>query len=295
MNVNAGLFLDFVFALSILVAFISGDVLYYFLKLNFWIVFFAVFLIYLSAVFFIIRYRIDKRTETIEEELPDVLSLISANIKSGMTIEDAMMSSSRGKSLLKNELRNVGKEIMLGKETGIALKESAARFKSEKFEKTAGLISSGIKSGGSLAELLDQISRNLRNEEIMEKKINQTVLMYAIFIFTAFGLVAPVLLGLSVFLVKMIGDIITGVDVSSSGAGMSVISLSASPLTPEFITLFAVVFLLSGSVLTSLLVGQIMKGKTTFGIKYIPLLCILTLSLFFITKKVIFVMLQGLT
>src|SRR3990172_2181331 len=124
-----------------------------------------------GLLFFVVANMIiiliaDSRGKEIEELLPDVLQLISANVRAGMTIDKAIWLSARPEfGLLEEEIRRVGAKTMGGKPLARALEEMSERIKSTLLDRTVRLIIEGIQSGGELAKLLDETATNIRAAE----------------------------------------------------------------------------------------------------------------------------------
>ena len=111
---------------------------------------------------------------------------MASNLKSGLTVDRALLMSARPEfGPFEEELNIVGKEITIGKELDVALTNMTKRIKSDKLEKTIALIVSGLRSGGRLSSLLEQTAENLRRQKLVEDKVRSNVLMYLIFIFVA--------------------------------------------------------------------------------------------------------------
>ncbi|MFQ6055173.1 MAG: type II secretion system F family protein, partial [Methanosarcinales archaeon] len=126
--------------------------------------------------------------------LPDVLQLISANVRAGMTVDKAIWLSARPEfGILEEEVRKVGAKTMGGKPINLALKEMSKKIKSKILDRTVKLIIEGIESGGDLAKLLDETSSNIRTTQSLRKEIRSSVMMYSIFILFAAVLGAPML------------------------------------------------------------------------------------------------------
>ncbi len=240
---------------------------------------------------------VNKRTRFVESVLPDVLQLMASNLKAGLTVDQALLSSTRPEfGILKDEINRIGKEIATGKEIEIALKHMSRRIKSEKLDKTVSLISSGLKSGGELASLLDQTAVNLRDQKFVEDKVKSNVLMYVIFIFIAISIGAPLLFGLSSFLIGVLTDIMSGITIPAEATARMNLPLAVTEvsISTSFIIRYAIVSLITTSILGSLVLGLISKGKEKEGIKFIPALILLTVVVFFLVRTVIKNVLGGL-
>lgn len=240
------------------------------------------------AVYLWLLLSVDARAALIEKSLPDCLQLMASNLRAGLTTDKALLLSSRYEfGPLSEEINRVGKEVTAGKDIDIALMETTKRVRSEKYKKTIMLITSGLKSGGELAPLLEQTSRNLRNEEFVEEKIRSNVKMYVIFIFAAVGFGAPLLFGLSSFLVEIMTNLLATIEVPQVTTIDVPLSLTKITISPRFIKTYIITSLVMVSIFGSLIVGLISKGEEKNGIKFIPLLITVTLVIFFTVRFLI--------
>jgi len=156
------------------------------------------------------------------------------------------------------------------------------------------LINSGLKSGGQLASLLEQTAKNLRQQKLIDDKIRANVMMYVIFIFIAVGFGSPLLFGLSTFLVEVLTKNIALIAPEGGAAVSLPISFSEISISIDFIIKFAVIILLTSSVMGSLIIGLISKGKEKQGIKFIPILSVFALSVFLVIRYLIRNLLSGM-
>ncbi len=228
------------------------------------------------------------RIKKMEDIFPDFIELVASNLRAGMTVDRALIVSSRKEfSPLDEEILNLGKDILTGKEISLALIEMAERTKSEKIQKTMTVINTGIKSGGNLAVLLELTAINMREKTFMEKRASSNVLMYVIFIFFAVSIGAPVLFSLSTVLVNVLTSIlgnIPKVEVTQINIPFTFTSINISA---DFIMYFALIFQTTIALLASLLIGLVGKGEERAGLKYTIPLIILSTTVFFIVRTVL--------
>ena len=256
-------------------------------------IFFLSLIILTISMYFILSLKGDATAKFVENVLPDALQLMSSNLRAGLTTDRALLLSARPEfGVLSEEINNVGKKIALGEDISDAMIEVTKKFKSDKLKKTFYLIVVGLRSGGELTDLLGQTSVNLRQERFLDEKIRTNVLMYVIFIFAAIGFGAPVLFGLSSFLIGILEKNLSLVELPQSAA--LPITFSQNMVSSSFILTFSIVSLITTSILGSLVLGLISKGKEKYGIKFIPILLILTLSIFFLTRFLIGSLFGGL-
>lgn len=237
---------------------------------------------------FIEGLKASARIKKIEGVFPDFLSLVASNLRAGMTVDKAMLLSARPEfEPLDKEILETGKDISTGKPVELALKALGKRINSDKIDKTLLIILSGIRAGGDLAILLEETSRNMRQREFVEKKAASQVLMYVIFIFLAVSIFSPGLFALSGVLVGTMTDLMSGMDMDAAASVSSPVSFSEISISTNFIFYFSLFFIIVMDVMASMILGLVSKGNEKEGFRYMPIMLILSLSIFFILGKVL--------
>lgn len=247
-------------------------------------------LILLVFVYFIVQRRLKKYSDIkkMEDAFPDFISLMSSNLRAGMTIDRALLLSSRKEfAPLDKEITQLGKDIMTGKEINKALIDMSDRINSEEIRKTILLIVSGIRSGGNLSVLLEQVSSNMRARAFVGKRAASNVLMYVIFIFFAVAIGAPVLFGLSSILVGVLTEMASNIP-SDQIVNVNVpFVFTEVNISVTFIIYFALAFIISTDILASFVLGLVSKGRERDGLKYIVPLILVSVTMFFLSRMVI--------
>lgn len=282
-SIKRNLFIGIVFGLVVgsLVLFFNKKLIYSLVSLILSIVLYFVF------VYFKESLARTERIKKIENVFPDFLQLMSSNLRAGMTIDRAMLLSSRPEfSPLDEEILKTGKDITVGKVMEIALIDMSKRINSKKINKIILLINSGIRSGGDLAILLEETSRGMRDRAILEKKAASNVLMYVIFIFLAVSFFAPALFSLSNVLVEVLTNIFSGIPEVKANINMPFV-LSKINLSTAFVFYFSISFMMIIDLLACLILGLISKGEEKQGLKFFPIIAILSLGVFFITRVIV--------
>jgi pilus assembly protein TadC len=249
-------------------------------------VFPAAFLVTLGTIHLFLYVAMEKRTKFVEGILPDALQLIAANIKSGFIPSRAMMLSARTEfGPLSEAIKRAGKETMTGKSLTESLQELTRTIKSDILETTVKLVGRGIRSGGQLVSLFEETAVDIRRREGIRREVRANIIMYGIFITFAGCAGAPALYALSGFLVSTIsrlgGMAQVPEDISSRlplQIGMNV------EISSEFLMLFSVAAIVITTVFGGLILGLISSGKESSGAKYIPILLLVSLSLYFIAS-----------
>lgn len=266
------LYFELLLDLSRIVSFVAG--------------FITGFLLIEFLVYVLLSMAVDSKTDQVEESLPEALQLMSSNIRAGLTTDKALLLSARPEfGPLATEIKRVGRETMMGRNLASALMDITKRTKSDHLNRTMELIVSSIESGGELADLLDQTANDLRDQQLIQKEISAGVLMYVIFIFIAIGIGAPALFSVSTFLVDMLASNINAItsQMPSDVASRGTISLSGfEEGFISFIKMYSIISLVVSSFLGGLTMGLIRTGKIKEGVKYVPLLLLVSLGIFFL-------------
>jgi len=234
------------------------------------------------------------RIRKIESVFPDFLQLMSSNLRAGMTIDRALMLSSRPEfSPLDEEILKTAKDIATSKNIEASFLDLSKRIGSEKIKKTILLIIAGIKAGGDIAILLQETSTRLRERELIEKKAYTNVIMYVVFIFLIVSIFAPSLFSLSNILVEMLTKLLSGIPKVETSVTMP-FTLSKINVSLEFIKYFSIFFIVVIDLLSSFVLGLITKGSEKEGLKYFPAIFILSIITFFGSRILLKRFLEGL-
>ena len=247
---------------------------------------FAVFEVFMHVLPMMIA---DKRAKFTEEVLPDALRLISSNIRSGLTPDRALLLSARPEfGPLEKEIRTSAKLTLSGESIESAIQAISKRINSRTLKYCVDLLAEGIARGGNLPSLLDGLANDIRQTKILKKEVHAIVMMYAIFIFFAAGIGAPLLYGISSFLVKTMQEIGSKASIQQTLPGsMKFMTFQSIQLSPEFIIIYVSISLGVTSLFGGMLVGLIQEGSEKAGFKYIPVLLALSLSIFFLTRMMV--------
>lgn len=242
----------------------------------------------------------DSRAAEIEKVLPDVLQLMSANIRAGMTVDRALWLSARPEfGVFEEEIRKAGARTLGGKPIKIALLEMSSKIKSNILEKTVRLLIEGIEAGGELAHLLEETSNNVRLTQTLKKEIKSSVTTYSIFILFAAVIGAPALYAISLFFVetmtklwspKMLG----GIKVTGSSMGSGMLSKAGPPtITVDQLFWFAISSIVVTTFFGSLIIGLIQTGKEKNGLRFVIPLMLGALAVFMLAQFVIKMLFGG--
>lgn len=235
----------------------------------------------------------DTKKREIESVLPDILLLTSANIKSGLTIDRAILFSARPEfGTISEHFKGAAFKIYGGRSVEESLSEMTKKIKSDTLEHVVDLLSEGIKSGGSVAKLLEETALDIRSGETLQREIKSTVAMYIMFIIIAGVIGAPLLFAISTYMITAIGSMwgqqASDVDTSSMTSGGSFLTISApTQMNPEAFSNFAMAAILITTFFSGLLISIIQTGSAKQGIKYSPILMAVALLLYFGARSIL--------
>lgn len=286
-NVEPDRFLGFALVVGFSIAYILASLLKHYNILPMHIGFALSFAMTELVLYLWITLSSDGKAKFVEEALPDALQLMSSNIRAGLTTDKALLMAARPEfGPLEYEIRRIGKETMAGRSLAQALLATRERIKSKNLDRTLELIVQSLKSGGKLGDLLDQTANDLRDQQIIQKEVSASVLMYVFFILIAIGLGAPALFSMSAFLVNLLETNMNMItkdmpNMASVSAALP-ISITSVSISQGFIKRYAVISLTASSFFGSIVIGLVLKGEERQGLKYFPALWVLSVGLFFL-------------
>ncbi len=262
--------------------------LYFFLSFPIAFGFLGFFVFFLAASYFWLEISAESRGKFVERVLPDALQLVASNIRSGLTLERALLASARPEfGPLSEELRGAGKRILTGEKAGKALASMCGSIRSKNFERTVWLLNKGIESGGEMSSILQQLSDDLREQNMLREEISANVSMYVLLIFFAAAIGAPIMLGISSFIVQIIHSQVSGLSAqtiaSIQAQSMGGLVVVSNPVDPAFVSLFSQVALLVTMLFAAMTMGIINTGSEKQGVKYFPVLFIVGFFVFHAT------------
>jgi hypothetical protein len=158
------------------------------------------------------------------------------------------------------------------------------------------LIVEGIQSGGEMAVLLNKLSTNIKETQLMRKEISASVTTYAIFIGVATVLAAPALFALSTQLLLIIQKIFGSIQIEQSAgvSGLFSFNFSGESIAISDFKRFAVLVLVISSFFSAAIISTIKKGSIKDGLKTIPVFIIVSLLLYFAASMAFEYLLGGL-
>jgi len=240
----------------------------------------------------------EKRGSFAESVLPDALQLMSANIRSGLTPDKALLFAARPEfGVLEKEIKLAASKAVAGESIEDSLVALGNRIKSRIVNRTFNLIVEGMKKGGEIASLLEQTADDIRYLRLLKKEVAAQVSMYAIFIFIAIGFAAPLLFAFSSYLVETMSTIGSKLNVGEAANYISIgtIRFGFIRISSDFLRNYSLLTLTIASVFGGLIIGLLQEGKENAGIKFIPILLSLNMAIYFTIKIVLSSVMGSLT
>jgi len=254
--------------------------------------FFSTFFLFQAFLYSILILISERRRKNVEEVLPDALQLMAANIRSGLTPDKALLLSARPEfGPLEVEIRRAAKRTISGETLENSLNKLSESINSKLLKRSVKLTIEGIKKGGELASLLEQTAEDIRHVKILLKEVSATVLMYIIFIFFAAALAAPLLYAVSTYLVETmtkIGVMLPEAEVPTPTQIGITIKKVQIPL--EFLRYYSLIAITITSVFGSIIIGLVKEGTEKAGIKFIPIIFLISLTIFIVSR----IMVEGM-
>ena len=211
---------------------------------------------YLKAI-----QRIDK----IEETLPDALRQMADTLRAGGTYEYALREiaiSDYGP--LQKEMNEVLRKLEEGENFQNALLSLSQNVDSRLVQRTVTIIIDSVYAGAGLANVLEEISEDVRAMHRLDKERKARTIMQVIFMFTAGGFVAPMIFGfvstISTVLINAASAVATEAEKNTAINALNIINLSIQ----------AYIFI--ESLATSLMISIMREGKMGKSIIYFPIL-----------------------
>jgi len=244
--------------------------------------------LFILLVYFYLDLKIYFRTKKMEEQLPDFLQVLSANLKGGMTFEKALWTAVKPRfNVLGSEMAKASKKVMTGYEIGKALTELADKYDSLMLRRTIDLMISEVESGGNVAELLDRLVDNLKETKALKDEMSASAIAYVIFISVIVIVISPLLFALSLHLLILLLGFISKISVATQRVPALPFVFSKSSINPDDFKTFSLVAIFVISFFSSLIVSIVEKGDMKGGVKYVPIYVFGSISMYFFFLKVL--------
>ncbi|MEM3227867.1 MAG: type II secretion system F family protein [Candidatus Micrarchaeaceae archaeon] len=260
-------------ALDVIVAFVSGGV-------------------YIAAIYMVLQYFIDKRKTLMEQMLPDYFQIASANLRSGIALDRALLLAARPEfKFFTEDVKDMSRRVMGGETMETALNELAMKYRSFQLQHAVRMMLEAVRFGGAMADLLEQLSKDLRSQQLMQKEVAGQLFMYSIFIAFAGLIAAPVLYGLTSQMIVVTDTVWKGILAQNPGGlpttGVSFLKPSPPKIAPSTYHEFSILAIVTITGFASLIMAAISSGSAIKGLRYLPLFIVAGFGIYIVVQHVI--------
>lgn len=251
--------------------------------------------LFILLVYFYLDLKIYYRTKKMEDQLPDFLQVLSANLKGGMTFEKALWSAVKPRfNILGSEMAKASKKVMTGYDVSKALIELADKYDSLMLMRTVDLMISEVESGGNVAELIDKLVDNLKETKVLKDEMSASAIAYVIFISVIVVVISPLLFALSFHLLKVFISFIDKLSIATQNVHTLPFLFSKVNINPQDFRIFSLVAIFVISLFSSMIVSIVEKGDMKGGLKYIPIYVFGSIAFYLFFMKVLDILFVGI-
>ncbi|MDE1870793.1 MAG: type II secretion system F family protein [Candidatus Micrarchaeota archaeon] len=248
--------------------------------------------VFILVIYFVLEYKIDARKSQVEEMLPDYLQIVSANLRSGIALDRAMLLAARPEfKFLTEDVKEMNRRIFGGENFDSSLKTFAARYRSYQLSHAIRMILESLKYGGAMADLIEQISKDMRNQQMTQKEVSSQLFMYSIFIAFAGLIAAPVLYGLTAQMIVVTDAVWKGILTQNPGGlpttGISFLKPSPPQISPTTYHNFSLAAIIIITGFASLIMSAISSGSAIKGLRWLPIFIIIGIVIFIVMQALI--------
>jgi pilus assembly protein TadC len=184
------------------------------------------------------------------------------------------------------EIQTVARETLGGEAFEKSLLNMSERISSYKLSRSVKLMIQGMRSGGELPTVLQEIANDIRSEQNLFKRMSAQTTSQAMFILFALLIGAPLLFSSSLQFVTIFNAIYEKVGFNDNTNSMpqqtGMISLHKLPISANFFFQYAVITLGVSGLFGALLIGLIKNGKLSSGVPLMPVVAVLSIFIFWL-------------
>lgn len=170
----------------------------------------------------VLRSKADRRNRAFDAQLPDMLQMLAATLRSGFSLLQGLDSVARQiAEPMGGELRTTVAEIRLGRSLTDAMADAGKRVGSTDFDWVVSAVRIQSEIGGNLAELLDVVAETMKARTRLRREIR---------VLTAQNRIATAMLGVMPVVMLVILDVLNPGYISPfihSGAGHLLLGAAA--------------------------------------------------------------------
>ena len=218
------------------------------------------------------------RVEEIERNLADALKQMADTLRAGGTYEFALREVGTGEfGPLNEEINKVLRKLEEGESFERSLFTLSEEIHSRLVDRTVTVIVDAIKAGAGLADVLEDISEDVRETNRVNTERKTRTLMQTMFMIATGSIVAPYIFGVISALIVMFSQSASGFDISPAQVATSI-------LAGDQIILLLQVYIFIAVLASSVMISLMREGKLSKAIVFFPILLFVAFFIFFISR-----------
>ena len=248
--------------------------------------------VYEVVIYALMEFRIEGRKTFVETILPDYLQLAAANVRSGIALDKSMVLAARPEfSYFSEDVKDMNKELYGGVTLQASMISLGKKYRSLQLQHTVRMMVEGIQYGGGMTDLLNQIAKDIRNQQMVQKEISGQLFMYTIFIAFAALIGAATLYALTAQMIGVTDTVWAGILKQNPGglptAGVSFLRPSPPQITTDAYHNFALAAVIIITGFGAFIVSAISTGSVLKGLRFLPAFLLIGIAVFYIVSAVI--------
>ncbi|RMF91352.1 MAG: hypothetical protein D6733_01325 [Methanobacteriota archaeon] len=228
----------------------------------------------IAAMYILPVMRADKRRSMIEEVLPDALHHMAVAVRTGLVLESVIQEVSEAEyGPLSEEFGRVTLEIRRGRPLKEALLAFGRRTRSKDIQRIMRLILEGVEAGGPIADVLEEVSENMRAIKMIQRERKSATSQQISFLAMASLFAGPFVMGV----VGGLPDVMT--QVAGEFADFPITEIKAIVGALSF-------YVFAQAVAAGLMMGVTMYGDFKKGFKFMIPMGVFATVVFMAVRKV---------
>ena len=220
-----------------------------------------------------------QRIDAIERALPEALKQMADTLNAGGTYEYALREIANAEyGPLAKEMNNVLRKLEEGENLENSLKSFSENIDSRLVSRSIIVIIDSIKAGAGLADVLEEISDDIREIYRIGQERKAKTTMQVMFMVAAGAIVAPLIFGI-------VSTIISFLVVSASqGLDIGLEARAQAAAVKDLIVLLIQAYIAVEIIAVGFMLSLMRDGKMSKSIIYIPILLLLAFVCYFSAK-----------
>jgi flagellar protein FlaJ len=235
----------------------------------------AAFIVGLAAMYVVPTMRADKRKGMIEDSLPDALHHMAVAVRTGLVLESVIQEVSEAEyGPLSEEFARITLEIRKGRPLKEALIAFARRTRSKDIQRIMRLILEGVEAGGPIADVLDEVSENMRAIKMIRRERKSATSQQISFLAMASLFAGPFVMG-------VVGGLPNVMAAVSGSAGAASLPLDEIKSVVGALTFYV----FAQAIAAGMMMGVTMYGDFKKGFKFMIPMGIFALAVFSLVQR----------